>query len=533
MLRSIACLFVLAAGNCGTAIASDDAPPVKTAEPTTAAESRSDVGRPELLNTPAAMTARVDELLAKYWQAHNITPAEPSSDAEFMRRAYLDLIGTLPYPTEVEDFLADKSIAKRAELVDRLVNRPLHPTHLAHTWRRILIPEGASGNPLGTIGMQDWLREQFANNTRFDRLVGNFLTVTGSQDMGPVLFYQLLELKPEKLAASTARCFLGLQLQCAQCHDHPFVETSQEDFWSYAAFFAQVRNRYGENMTPFGQFALYDTGKGEVSLPDSEDEIAPRYPGSQQSADQRGTRREQLSLWMSSPDNPFLGPATVNRVWNLLFGRGLVMPVDDMGPHNPSDHPELLDELSAYFVASGYDLRQLFQVLSKSSAYQLSSTTNSDQTIPDSSFAQMHVKTLTADQLYDALRATLRMPKSAPTLNALADPQRQEFMAQMESQSSELSRFESSVQQTLMMMNGKITERFINGQQEGLTAALAAPFLDNEQRLEILFLGSLTREPTAAERTTFLAHLADQNDPAAIQDILWSLVNCAEYRLNH
>ncbi len=175
---------------------------------------------------------------------------------------------------------------------------------------------------------------------------------------------------------------------------------------------------------------------------------------------------------MSSPDNPFLGPATVNRVWSLLFGRGLVNPVDDMGPHNPSSHPELLNDLSHYFVRSGYDLRQLFQLLTNTRAYQLSSKTVVNEKIPADAFARMQVKTLTADQLYDALQTTLRMPRNQPSINAMADPQRQAFVAEMNSSSSQLTKLESSVQQTLMMMNGQITERFINSDDEGLSAAL-------------------------------------------------------------
>ncbi len=182
------------------------------------------------------MTTRVDQLLAEYWSEQDIAPTDASSDAEFIRRVYLDLVGTLPYPAELQEFLDDDADDKRSQVIERLLNHPLHATHLANTCARILISDGGANDQLGAIGMQDWLRDEFVNNTRFDRLVGNFLTVSGGQDTGPVIFYRLLELKPEKLAAATARSFLGLQLQCAECHDHPFVDTSQEDFWSFAAF---------------------------------------------------------------------------------------------------------------------------------------------------------------------------------------------------------------------------------------------------------------------------------------------------------
>ena len=488
------------------------------------------------VNQSARMTRRVDELLKSYWDEHELAPSTKSSDSEFMRRVYLDLVGTIPTASEAQQFLDDPDEAKRHALIDQLLQSPRHPTHLANTWRRILIADQTTTNLIGQVGMQEWLRHQFVENTRFDRFVGNFLTVSGEQDAGPVIYYRLLELKPEKLASSVARCFLGVQLQCAECHDHPFVDTSQQDFWSFAAFFARVRNRYGEQMSPYGRFSLYDTPSGEVTLPDDDEPIAPRYPDTDSSVESRGTRREQLSLWIASPDNRYLGPATVNRVWSLLFGRGLVHPVDDMGPHNPSDHPELLDELTSHFVAGGYDLRDLIRVLANTRAYQLSSKQANDQKIPAASFARMHIKTLTADQLYDSLRATLRMPRRQPTANPLLEPTRQLFVAQMKSQSPELTKLESSVQQTLMMMNGQITEQFINGQQRGVTAALAAPYLSEEERLDLLFLSSLTRKPTASERDAFAAHLStfdDEQSKQGIADILWAIVNSSEYRLNH
>jgi hypothetical protein len=512
---------------CITALAADAGPDSRSA---------TDAADTTVTRNSIEMTERVDALLAEYWREHEITPSEPSTDAEFLRRVYLDLIGTLPSATQVRQFLDDPAPTKRSTVIDQLVDAPLHPTHLANTWRRILVANQAGSDPFGQVGMQDWLRNQFVDNTRFDRLVGNFLTVSGGQDTGPVIYYRLLELKPEKLASSVAKCFLGVQLQCAECHDHPFVETTQEDFWSFAAFFARVRNRYGEQMSPFAQFSLYDSTEGEVTLPDNDATIAPRYPGSQSAVEPRGTRREQLSLWMASSENDFLGPATVNRVWSLLFGRGLVHPVDDMGSHNPSEHPQLLDELSEFFIQSGYDLRNLFQVLAKTKAYQRSSTKGGAagaKAVPAEAFAQMQVKALTADQLFDSLRTTLKMPRDPAASNPLLESTRRTFVSQMNSQSDDLTKLESSVQQTLLMMNGQITEQFINTNQQGLTAALAAPYLDDEGRLELLFLASLSREPTAAERRTFGEHLKVSENSSAIQDIVWALVNSSEYRLNH
>ena len=314
-----------------------------------------------------AMAERIDQLLAERWSQENIVPAQPADPQEFFRRAYLDLTGVVPRVAEVRAFLqkvektdgedrhaANQQLAR--ELVDQLLESPRHSTHLANTWQRVILPDGFAaemGN--GREAMHQWLRGRFAQNMRYDRVVGDFLTATGGSESGPTLFYQALGSEPEKLASYTARIFLGLQLSCAQCHDHPFDDFSQEDFWEYAAFFAQVRGSQQSR----GGYRLSDAASGEVTLPEEDDPIAPQFPNGEDPKQQAGARRLQLSIWMSSPNNPFLAKATVNRVWSLLFGKGLVNPVDDLNPENKPIHPQLLEELSQYFVDSGYDLLEL------------------------------------------------------------------------------------------------------------------------------------------------------------------------------
>ena len=184
------------------------------------------------------MTARIDELLAADWATAGIAPAVPADDATFIRRASLDFVGVVPTVGEVRAFLADQDPRKRARLVDRLLASRRHAEHLATTWRHMMVPRGGGVDGVaGQAGLQNWLRGQFAKNVRYDQLVADLLVATGASQEGPGLFYTAYDLKPEELAANTARIFLGVQLECAQCHDHPFDRWTQREFWGYAAFF--------------------------------------------------------------------------------------------------------------------------------------------------------------------------------------------------------------------------------------------------------------------------------------------------------
>ncbi len=448
--------------------------------------------------TAAEMAARIDVLLEERWDSAGISPAAPASDAEFLRRAYLDLTGVIPPVSVVRRYLADPAPAKSAALIDQLLDSPRHATHLANTWRNIILPDGFSAEMGGgASGMQQWLRGRFAQNLRYDRLVGDFLTATGGSESGPALYYQALDAQPEKLAASTARIFLGMQLECAQCHDHPFDDWSQYDFWGYAAFFAQVRGD-----TQGGTFSINDVTSGEVEIPEENEVVPPKFPGGvQPSGDHQGARRLQLSIWMSSPNNPFLARATVNRVWSLLFGRGLVNPVDDLRPENQPIHPAVLDELSQFFVAANYDLRELFRTLAYTKAYQLTSRSESAELGEARSavFAQMSTKALTAEQLFDSLQQGLHLTtngENLPSSQVVGNPQRQTFVTQIKTKTRDATEYGAGIQQTLHLMNGNDLAAGTNNLERGLLAALEAPFFDDETRLDTLFLATLSRYPS-------------------------------------
>ena len=497
----------------------------------------------ESVDAGAQMTRRVDELLAEGWQAANIQPVPNSSAAEFLRRASLDLNGVTPTVAEVRSFLANDSVAKRAELIDRLLQSPRYATHMANIWRNILVTESVDFTQLESIvGLQSWLREQFARNLPYDAFVAQFLVASRSTN-GPGVFYTSLELKPEKLAAKTSQIFLGVQMQCAECHDHPFDHWSQHDFWGYAAFFAQLEQR-GEGRRQMLQ-RLVDLDRGEVTLPDTNETIAPQYPGGRRAdAAEGGSRRLQLSIWMASRDNPYLPRAAVNRAWEQLFGRGLVEPIDDMSPRNTPSHPRLLDELAAYFARTGFDLKNLYRTLANTNAYQLASGASSKAGTGEITeehanlFAAMNVKSLRAEQIYDSLERFLTptSPSSPSTPFGLADGRRIQFITQMRMQTRSARDFERGAAQALMLMNGAETNQMTSVAQGQFLTALTAPWFDDRQRVETLFLATLSRFPTEAEISEIndvLADVDDNDTRPVLGDVLWALINSAEFTLNH
>ncbi|MEX2357827.1 MAG: DUF1549 domain-containing protein, partial [Pirellulaceae bacterium] len=396
----------------------------------------------EQLKASAEMAAKIDRHLADRWKAEGVQPAPLASSSAFLRRASLDLTGAIPTVREVRAQLkAEESQfggdVARVELVDRLLGSPAAPTHLARTWSRMIFPTASAdfAERQSQQGLLTWLRRQFAENTRYDRMVEQFVVAKDS-GQGPGVFYQT-NTEPERLAAETARIFLGVQLQCAECHDHPFDQWKQREFWEFTAFFAQLERRDANNL---GQMAIeiIDRNYGEVRYPDSDEVAKPAFPvGYREVTDLGGTRREQLAIWMVSRDNPFLARRAVNWAWAHLMGRGLVHPVDDISEKNKPSHPELMDELTQFFVQSGFDLKLLLRTIAISEAYALSS----DVTISDQRpelFAAMASKILTPDQLYDSLRRVGLQPSDS----LIIPENRRSFVTSLQSPGADPTRFE-------------------------------------------------------------------------------------------
>jgi hypothetical protein len=499
---------------------------------------------------PAELVEQLNTLLADFWKAQGIAPAEPAADTEFLRRVYLDLTGRIPMVSEVYAFLDDPDPNRSEKLVDDLLSRRDHATHLAAVWRSVLLPEGVDLNTYGGTNKFDrWLADRFSQNLSYDEIVRQLLLAEGRvSESGPILFYASLKLNPEEIAAKASRVFLGTRMECAQCHDHPFDDRiAQTDFWGFAAHFAQISRPQGKMEMTSPVLRVHDNDFGEVMLPDTETIVPPRLPdGSGEVAtDPTGmalSRRQQLVDWLTNHNNDQFSRAAVNRVWQQLFGRGLIEPVDDIRPANKPISPEVLDLLTRDFAASEFDLRRLLRALVLTDAYQLSSGTPQDDPAQALCFARMNMKYFTADQLFDCIAVATRneaMAGSAPdgAIARTENMSRQQFIEQFRVAAGDRTDYQAGVPQALTLMHGSVVNGATDLTSSGLLKSLSAPFFTDEQRLETLFLATLSREPRDTEREKLLTYLKDAKDTdeklGILGDVLWALLNSAEFTFIH
>jgi len=500
-----------------------------------------------------ALAAKIDRALDSAWTERKITPAPPASDAEFLRRIYLDLVGRIPTVAEARAFLADTRADKRRLLVASLLNRPTYARHFATVWRHLLLPE-ADGNleiQFLTPGFEQWLQQQFNKNVPFDQIVRDLLTVpinrdstqriyNGNASATPMVFYLAKEGKPENLAATSARVFLGIRLECAQCHNHPFAAWTREQFWGLAAFFAGIRGQEAGEGFVAPEKELLD--RREITIPGTDRPVQATFPdGTEPQWKFKVSPRQTLADWVTAKDNPYFARAIVNRLWAHLFGVGLVEPVDEMsgGQDTVVHHAELLDELAKAFVAAKYDLKYLLEAITASRAYQLTSRGEKHAPL----FSRHRLRGLTGEQLFDSLAVATGQPDdiTIPLAFGLGSA-RNEFLAKFGQQTGRPTEYETSIIQALTLMNGAFTESATHPtRSELLSAVLEAPFLTERGRIETLYLAALARKPTEKEMERALAFIAKTATGAesknahneAIADLFWALINSAEFRFNH
>ncbi|QDT14566.1 DUF1549 and DUF1553 domain-containing protein [Alienimonas californiensis] len=519
-------------------------------------------GEAEPGDAAAAIAATVDEHFVVAWALEGVTPAEPATDEAWFRRVHLDLTGRIPTASAVRDFVdahpfgADDA-AKRA-VVEGLLNGPGYVTHFTAVWRDALVPELTRDQQAAfqRPGFEAWLRNALLENRPYDDFARELLTAelaaadmeatpfgpqTGSA--GPQAFYTARETKPEELAAATTRAFLGTRLECAECHDHPFDHWKQEEFWRFAAFFGGLERdtdrggRLGELRERTDATVLQIPP--EVTLKSGVTEVPATYlDGSAPVLIPGQSPRSALAERLVAPENDLFARVAVNRLWGLLFGRGIVDPVDDFGELNPPSHPELLDKLAEQFVASGYDLKTLLTGLALSDAYGLSSKHESDP--PGDLFARYPVKPLPAAVLYDSLeRATGRFTPFDPTDGGnpfiMQEDARAEFLNTFRDDSERPADRRTSILQALSLMNGGLVAESVDlRRSRTFAAALSAPYLDRDGRLDALFLATLSRQPYPAEREELNAYVHAADDEAeALADLFWTLLNSSEFSTNH
>jgi hypothetical protein len=513
-----------------------------------------------------ALAVKIDGLIAKKWAEAKAQPAPRADDAEFMRRAYLDLAGRVPNVAESRAFLDDARTDKRANLVEHLLGSPRYVTHFTNVWRSLLIPEAGNNFQvkLQQQNFEDWLRKQVARNAGYDALVRDLLTAKVGQDgggfnvaglvggPGPLPYYLAKEYKPENLAASTARVFLGISVECAQCHNHPFAEWKREQFWSFAAFYSGIEsNRVMDFLVPGAE----DQARHEIAIPGTTQKVSARFlDGADPKWEEKKNTRATLADWVTSPTNPYFARAAVNRAWAYFFGTGLVEPVDEMvGASSNASHPELLDLLAREFAGHQFDLKFLFRALMGTQVYQLTSAAPSKSQEERSLFARMPLRGLSAEQLFDSIAAATGYRDSAGGDDLLSGllggnrSARSEFLTKF-ARSERAVEAQTSILQALTLMNGKVVADATSlNRSETLGAILDAPFLSTAERVETLYLATLSRKPIAKEskrEAKFIddaqANAASLDEAAkqtayndALADVFWALLNSPEFMLNH
>ena len=482
----------------------------------------------------------------------SIAPSELSEDHEFVRRAYLDCIGRMPTTDEAKAFLADKDAKKRDKLIDALVDTPEFADFWALKWADVLRSSRKTIQVKGSYGMQAWLRGHFLKNTPMDKIVQEVITANGNSYSNPPANYYRIAKDPTALAETTAQLFLGVRMQCAKCHNHPFERWSQDDYYGMAAWFARVRTKPEPTIgakPPGGAVTaevIFTARDGEVNQPRTGKQMKPRYIGTGDADVKPGEdRRAVLAVWLTSSENAFFGKSVANRVWFHLMGKGIVDPVDDFRDSNPSCNDELLDALAKDFAKNKFDMKVLVKTIMKSRTYQLSAQPNDSNRDDGKYFSHAVTKLLTAEQLLDAICDFTAMPEkfaglpagtraiqlpdgevNHPFLKAFGQPAR-ELACECERES------DGNLAQALQLINGPTVNEKVRGANNRLGKLLAAKTKDDEILSELYF-AALGRAPFADEKQIALDHVAKRDDKRkAWEDLVWALVNTREFLFRH
>jgi hypothetical protein len=496
---------------------------------------------------PAVAEANyIDRLVNAKLKKLRIAPSALCDDATFLRRVFLDITGTLPTPDDVRKFLTDPAESKRERVVDDLLNRREFVDLWVMKWAELLQIRSADQqlqmSYKSAVQYFGWLEGQITKNVPVDAMVKTLLTATGPSFESPQANFYKVERDTLKLTENVAQAFMGLRIQCAQCHNHPFDRWTMNDYYSFAGFFAQVGRKAGEDPR---ETIVFNAANGGVKHPVTGRDVAPKFLGGEQPAIAKGAdRREVVASWLASPENPYFARNLANLVWAHFFGKGIVDPVDDVRVSNPPSNPELLDKLAAQFIAYGYDFKKLVRDICVSRTYQLSPVANDSNGNDDRNFAKAAVRRIRAEVLLDALSTVTNssekirgLPQGSRAVE-IADGRTSTYFlttfgrATRETPCSCEVRMEPNLSQALHLLNGDaVNAKVING---GVVKKLLKDGRTPPEIIEELYLRTLNRFPTETERTKLQMFFADGKAPdVVLNDLFWSLLNAKEFLFNH
>ncbi|MFO0956208.1 MAG: DUF1549 and DUF1553 domain-containing protein [Isosphaeraceae bacterium] len=496
----------------------------------------------------------IDEMLRAGWEGAKIAPSKPADDAEFVRRAYLDFLGRIPTAQEASVFLENKDKDKRIKLVEYLLADPDYPKNFANQWTVILIGRGRQEREVNRPALTSWLRRQFGENRPWNEMARELITAKGSnKDNGATNFTLAhMENGAVPITSLTTRVFLGQQIQCTQCHDHPSNDWKQEQFWAINAFYKGVKRRTIKGVDASGKEVddhtdLYDEpADGYAKFERRNGELRIAYPayldGRKISPSPDVVRRDELGKFITAEDNIEFPQAFVNRMWFHFMGRGIVHPVDDFGPHNPPSHPELLERLGADFAAYGYDVKALIRWITSSQAYHLTSVATPQNEKDEALFSHMALKPMNPEQLFDSLLVATAAHKtgSGDDMDRKRDQWLRQFVFTFgNDEGEENTSFQGTIPQALMMMNGELMNN-ATGPKAGTFIAQTIEEAQRQRRspeqfaLNRIYLAALSRLPSRDETARLSKMSAGYPDTAMfLRDVFWALLNSNEFVLNH
>ena len=517
---------------------------------------------------PREVVAAINSNVHLNWEAVSVRPSAKSDDAEWLRRVFLDLWGRIPTVHEAEEFIASKRPNKREELVDRLLDDTEFARNQTTIWTNVLIGR-RSGQNVNRPALQKFLRTSFASNRPWNQVVYDLVAAEGNNVENGATNFLIAHLNNDALPATavTARVFLGEQLQCNQCHSNPFSKTQQSAFWEMHSFFSQTASvqrqavdpKSGQNRYSYTELVTnaaggpiyYETQNGLMRV------AYPQFHGQPIDPSPETNRRATLARMMTEGDQPQLAAAFVNRVWEHMFGRGFTPKADDLGPHSPASHPELLNMLSRQFVRSGYDTKQLVRWICASEPYQLTSRFGTDNRDDDPvegqvpAFSRMYVKSMSPEQVYDSFVIATKAHQAGGVDWEQAEEFRQRWLSQFvvdykTDENEEAMALDGNLVQALTLMNGKLVDKALETSAGTLLGEVVRRRGDDKDKIRELCLAVLSRPPTPSELAAMRKLVRQDSQQIAArganrqlaeaegyQDLLWALLNSNEFSVVH
>ncbi len=484
----------------------------------------------------------IDTLVHKKLRKLRISPSELCSDEAFLRRVYLDIVGILPNAEEYQRFVNEKAADKRERLVDELLGRKEFAELWVLKWAELL--QIRSSNQVSYKAMllyYNWLQDQIARNVPTNQMVRDLLAAKGGTFKNPATNYYQTETDTLKVAENVAQVFMGMRIQCAQCHNHPFDRWTQDDYYGFAAFFSQIGRKPADDPR---ETIVFNSGAGDVRHPVGGRVMPPKFLGGTQPDVAGKDRREAVANWLASPDNPYFASNLANIVWAHFFGQGIVHEVDDARVSNPASNPELLAELGKRFTQYNYDFKKLVRDICTSHTYQRATPPNESNAGDTRNFARASIRRIKAETFLDCLSHVTETKNKFPGLPAgaravqIADGSITTYFltafgrATRETVCSCEVKLEPTLSQSLALLNGDATTQKI--QAGNLIGRRLAEKKMPVDIIDELYIRCLSRKPTPDEKTKLDSFVAAESDKQKVlEDVFWGLLNSREFMFNH